>query len=188
MHQLRHRVSGIMVGVNTVILDNPFLNTRLEKGEGSDPIRIIVDTSAKIPLESNVLSGESKAHTIIATTSLAKKEKLKALESIGAEIIILPLTDNGVDMTCLMKELGKRKIDSVLLEGGSELNYSALEADIVDKVIAFIAPKIIGGREAKTPVGGIGRYLMKEAIMLSGIKIQNFGEDIKIEGYIKREG
>jgi diaminohydroxyphosphoribosylaminopyrimidine deaminase/5-amino-6-(5-phosphoribosylamino)uracil reductase len=187
VHKLRHRVSGIMVGANTILQDNPFLNTRLKEGNGSDPIRIIVDTGAKIPLESNVLNLESKAHTIIATTNLAKKEKLRELESKGAEIIILPQTDHGVDLKCLMKELGKRKIDSVLLEGGSELNYSALEADIIDKVIAFIAPKIIGGREAKTSVGGLGRNVMEDAIELSHIKTQSFGEDIMIEGYIKKE-
>ncbi|MDF2612323.1 MAG: riboflavin biosynthesis protein RibD [Clostridia bacterium] len=188
VHSLRNRVSGIMVGANTILQDDPFLNTRLKEGDTKDPVRIIVDTSAKIFLEANVLNMESNAHTIIAATEIAKKEKLKALESKGAEIIITPLTDNGVDLKYLMKELGKRKIDSVLLEGGSELNYSALEANIVDKVNAFIAPKIIGGREAKTSVGGLGRTLMKDAIILNDIKVQSFGEDIMIEGYIKESG
>lgn len=188
VHKLRHRVSAIMVGIGTVIQDNPFLNTRLEEGESSDPIRIIVDTSAKIPLETNVLNIKSAARTIIATTEMAKKEKIKELESKGAEVIITPLKDNKVDLNYLMKALGERKIDSVFLEGGSELNYSALEAGIIDKVNAFIAPKLIGGKNAKTPVGGLGKDLMKDAVILKAIDIHRFEDDIMIEGYIREEG
>jgi diaminohydroxyphosphoribosylaminopyrimidine deaminase/5-amino-6-(5-phosphoribosylamino)uracil reductase len=87
-----------------------------------------------------------------------------------------------------MKALGEMEIDSVLLEGGSELNYSALEAELVDKVNIFIAPKLIGGSQAKTPVGGSGRQLMKEAVILKDIMTYSFGEDLMIEGYIDKEG
>ncbi|MCM8711644.1 bifunctional diaminohydroxyphosphoribosylaminopyrimidine deaminase/5-amino-6-(5-phosphoribosylamino)uracil reductase RibD [Clostridium sp. SYSU_GA19001] len=187
VHRLRHRVSSIMVGVGTVLQDNPYLNTRLEEGNGSDPIRVIVDTYAKIPLEANVLNIQSNSRTIIASTELADKKKLKNLEEKGAEIIITPLKDDKVDLRYLMKALGERKIDSVLLEGGSELNYSAIDAGIVDKVNVFIAPKIICGREAKTPVGGIGRTLMKEAALLKDVEVYKFGDDIMIEGYLKGE-
>jgi len=188
VHVLRHRVSAIMVGIGTVIQDNPFLNTRLEEGKGRDPIRVIVDTNARIPLEVNVITINSNARTILATTKLASKEKLGELEDKGVEIIITPLCNNQVDLKYLMKVLGERGIDSVLLEGGSELNYSALEAGIVDKVNAFIAPKLIGGRAAKTPVGGLGRPLMKDAVMLKRIEIYKFGDDIMIEGYLREEG
>lgn len=187
VHQLRHRMAAIMVGVNTVIKDNPHLNTRLKNGEGSDPIRIIIDSSARIPLEANVLNHSSKAHTIIAATERADKEKLKQLEQKGAEIILTPFQDKRVDLKYLMQELGARKIDSVLLEGGSELNYSALEAGIVDKVNVFIAPKFIGGSEAKTPVGGDGKMVMQDAVMLSHTKVRQFGEDVMIEGDIIKE-
>lgn len=184
VHNLRHRVSAIMVGIGTIIRDNPLLNTRLQSGSGSDPIRVVVDTKARIPLEANVLNMKSNAKTIIATTELAQKEKIKELEYMGAEIITTPLKDNRVDLEYLMKALGERKIDSVLLEGGSELNYSAMEAGIIDKVNAFIAPKFIGGREAKTPIGGLGRPMMKDAVMLKDIEIYKFDEDILVEGYI----
>lgn len=187
VHLLRHRVSAIMVGIGTVLQDNPYLNTRLEEGLGSDPIRIIVDTHARIPLEANVLDNKSSSRTIIATTELASKEKLRKLEDKGAEIIITPLRNNQVDLNYLINALGERGIDSILLEGGSELNYSAIEAGIVDKVNIFIAPKFIGGREAKTPVGGLGKELMKDAVLLSGIQIHKFGEDIMIEGYLREE-
>lgn len=186
VHNLRHRVSAIMVGIGTIIRDNPLLNTRLQSGSGSDPIRVIVDTKARIPLEANVLNMKSNAKTIIATTELAQEEKIKELENMGAEIIITPLRDNRVDLRYLMKALGERKIDSVLLEGGSELNYSAMESGIIDKVNAFIAPKFIGGKEAKTPIGGVGRPLMKDAVLLKDVQIYRFGEDIMVEGYINR--
>lgn len=188
VHNIRHRVSAIMVGIGTILQDDPFLNTRLQSGNGSDPIRVVVDTRARIPLKANVLNMKSNAGTIIVTTELAQKEKIKELEYMGAEIITTPLKDNRVDLGYLMKVLGERKIDSVLLEGGSELNYSAMEAGIIDKVNAFIAPKFIGGREAKTPIGGIGISMMKDAVMLKAIEIHRVGEDIMVEGYIGREG
>lgn len=187
VHQLRHRLSGIMVGIGTILADDPLLTTRLETGNGSDPTRIIVDSTARIPLEAKVLHMESKAKTIIATTELADKDKIKALESMGIEIIITPLKSNRVDLTYLMKALGERGIDSVLLEGGSELNYSAIEEGIVDKVNAFIAPKIIGGRGAKTPIGGAGKAVMREAISIENLEVQRFGDDVMLEGYIKKD-
>ncbi|KRQ87555.1 Riboflavin biosynthesis protein RibD [Caloramator mitchellensis] len=188
VHNLRQRVAAIMVGVGTIIKDDPMLTTRLEKGNNSDPIRIIVDTRGRTPLDSKVLNIKSNARTIIATTELAEKERLKEYEKKGAEIIITPLKDNKVDLKFLMQELGKRKIDSVLLEGGSELNYSAIEERIVDKVNIFIAPKFIGGNEAKTPIGGIGIPLMKDALLLKNLGLHRFGDDIMIEGYLGQEG
>jgi diaminohydroxyphosphoribosylaminopyrimidine deaminase/5-amino-6-(5-phosphoribosylamino)uracil reductase len=187
VHTLRHRFSAIMVGIGTVLQDNPYLNTRLPDCKCSDPIRIIVDTNAKIPLEANVLNGNSSAGTILATTELASKEKLTLLERKGISIITAPLNNNQVDLNFLIKTLGERKIDSVLLEGGSELNFSAINAGIVDKISAFIAPKLIGGNEAKTPVGGKGIALMKDAIHLYGIKTLRFGDDIMIEASIRKE-
>lgn len=187
VHELRHRVAGIMVGIGTVLTDDPSLTARLEDGKGSDPIRIVVDSSARISLEARVLNLQSDKRTIMAVTEKADKAKLKALEEKGAEIIITPSKGGKVDLSLLMKELGERKIDSVLLEGGSELNYAALEEGIVDKVNAFIAPKIIGGNTAKTPVGGQGKAYMNEAINLKAIDIQRFGDDIMIEGYIEKE-
>lgn len=184
VHQLRNRYSAIMVGIGTVIEDNPSLTTRLGDIQGRDPVRIIVDTKARIPLEAKVLNLTSNARTIVATTELASNEKIRKLEDMGVEVIITPLKNHQVDLKFLMKKLGEEKIDSVLIEGGSELNYSALEGGIVDKVNVFIAPKIIGGREAKTPVGGIGLEFMKDAIKLKELKIHRFEEDIMIEGYI----
>ena len=187
VHELRHRVAGIMVGIGTVLADDPSLTTRFEDGIGNDPIRIIVDSSAKISMEAKVLNLESSAKTIIAVTEKADNIKLKLLEEKGAVIIVIPSKNGRVDLKLLMKELGERNIDSILLEGGSELNYSSLEEGIIDKVYSFIAPKIIGGNTAKTPVGGYGKAFMEEAFELEDINIHRFGEDIMVEAYVKKE-
>lgn len=188
VHQIRHRVSGIMVGIGTILADDPMLNTRLKKGEGLDPHRIIVDSNARLPLEAKILNMKSNANTIVAVSEKADKEKIKLLKNKGAEIIITPLNNGRVDLKILMKKLGERKIDSILLEGGGTLNYSALEEGIIDKVFSFIAPKLIGGSEAKTPIEGKGKAYIKEAILLQDIAIQSFDSDIMIEGYLRKEG
>ena len=187
VHQLRHQTSAIMVGIGTVLADDPRLNTRLTGIKGLDPIRIIVDTTGMIPLSAKVLNISSNARTIIATTDKIDSNKAKAIEEKGGEVIIVSLRDERVDLEDLMIKLGKIKIDSVLLEGGSTLNYSALEQGIVDKVIAFIAPKIVGGECAKTPVGGKGWAKIEDAFTLKDITLSRFEEDIMVEGYLRKE-
>lgn len=184
VHEIRHRVSAIMVGINTVLTDDPSLTTRLEEKQGVNPVRIIVDSTCRIPLESKVLNLTSKAHTIIATTDKADKQKINQLKEKGTRIVTTHSKNGKVDLNNLMEQLGEMNIDSILLEGGGTLNYSALEAGIVDKVISFIAPKIIGGT-GQTPVSGQGKDYIKDAIQLKNIEIQKFGEDIMIEGTIK---
>lgn len=186
VHEIRHRVSGIMVGIGTVLADDPELTTRLNNRVGVDPIRIIVDSTAKIPLNAKVLNLDSKAKTIVATTEKANKQILKDIRNKGADVIITPLKNNRVDLSYLMQQLGLREIDSVLIEGGGALNFSALEEGIVDKVISFIAPKIIGGAASKTPVAGDGISLMENAMQLENIQISRFQEDIMIEAYLRK--
>ena len=188
VHRIRHRVSGIMVGIGTLLADDPSLTTRLSEGNGADADRIIVDSKGRTPLDSRVMTQllASKGKTIVAVTSEAPKENLKRLEAMGAEIIITPEVEHRVDLNYLMIKLGERGMDSVLLEGGSELNYSALEAGVVDKVNIFIAPKIIGGRLGITPVNGTGKALMKDAWELDRVELLKFGQDIMIEGYIRK--
>ncbi|MFP4698370.1 MAG: bifunctional diaminohydroxyphosphoribosylaminopyrimidine deaminase/5-amino-6-(5-phosphoribosylamino)uracil reductase RibD [Eubacteriales bacterium] len=188
VHKLRHKVSSIMVGVGTVLADNPKLTTRLNNKKTLDPVRIIVDTKGRTPIDSNVLNVQSKAKTIIATTEKVSKEKIKAFQDKGADMLITPLKDNKVDLRFLMQKLGEKGIDSVLIEGGATLNYSCIKEGVIDKVLAFIAPKIIGGEEAKTPIGGKGIECIDDAITLKGLNINKFKEDIMIEGYIQKGG
>ncbi|GAA0729107.1 bifunctional diaminohydroxyphosphoribosylaminopyrimidine deaminase/5-amino-6-(5-phosphoribosylamino)uracil reductase RibD [Clostridium malenominatum] len=183
VHQIRNKISSIMVGIETVIKDNPSLTTRIKDKKGRNPIRIIIDSKGRIPLDAKLLYEEGS--TIIVTTQKASDEKLIKLKELGVEIIKTPLRNERVDLNYLMKELGERKIDSILLEGGGTLSYSALKEGIVDKVMTFIAPKIIGGRDSKTPVEGDGIEFMKDAINLKNIEVQRFDEDILIQGYLK---
>ena len=185
VHNLRNRLSGIMVGIGTVLKDDPSLTCR--RGEFSrQPIRIIVDSSLKIPLDAKVLTDERPEETIIATTEKLDNQKAENIKSLGAKILYVPSKDGRVDLIKLMELLGKEQIDSILLEGGGELNYSALKAGIVDKVMTFIAPKVLGGKDAPTPVEGEGAMDMSQQIELENIKIQMFGDDVMIEGEVKK--
>ncbi|ACL76353.1 bifunctional diaminohydroxyphosphoribosylaminopyrimidine deaminase/5-amino-6-(5-phosphoribosylamino)uracil reductase RibD [Ruminiclostridium cellulolyticum] len=184
VHAIRNRVSSIMVGVNTVINDNPSLTARPISGKGIDPVRIVVDSSGRIPIESRVIQSDSEAGLILATTEKIHKDKETQLLSRGVRIIKTAPKNGKVNLRELMEELYKLEIDSVLLEGGGTLNFSALEAGIVNKVMTFISPKIIGGSSAVTPVGGKGIEKMKDAIALSDIRVERFDRDVLIEGYV----
>ncbi|WP_129599117.1 bifunctional diaminohydroxyphosphoribosylaminopyrimidine deaminase/5-amino-6-(5-phosphoribosylamino)uracil reductase RibD [Anaerophilus nitritogenes] len=188
VHLLRHKVSGIMVGIGTVLADDPLLTTRLVNLEGKNPIRIIVDSKGRIPLDSNILKTSKNIKTIIATTDAVPTEKIKSIQDTGAQVLITPSKDRQVDLSYLMKILGEKGIDSILLEGGGTLNFSALQEGIIDQVISFIAPKIIGGKNALTPVEGQGFSFMKDALSLHHIEIQHFHEDIMLKAYISKEG
>lgn len=185
VHHLRHKHMGIMVGVETVIKDNPTLSCRIESKQVSNPIRIITDSKLRIPENSTVLN-INKARTIIATTNKANKNKVQRLKSYGVEITITKEKNGQVDLPELMKELGMKGIDSILMEGGGTLNFSALEAGIVDKVVSFLAPKIIGGQEAKTPIEGNGVNLVNQAIVLENLSYKLVENDLMITGYIKK--
>lgn len=184
VHKLRNKYSAIMVGVNTVIKDNPSLTCRLVNGR--NPVRVIVDSSLRIPLESKVLDINNNSRCIIATSQKASREKITELKDKGIEILILPLKDEKVDIKELIEALGKLKIDSILLEGGGTLNFSFLEEGLVDKVQFYIAPKLIGGKDAKTPIEGIGIKRLSEHFEIDDMQINKLGEDLLIEGYLRR--
>ncbi len=185
VHELRQKYSAVMVGINTILYDNPLLNTRRIQKKSKDPLKIIVDSSGKIPLEVNVLKMNPQL-VIIATTDKIEMTKKKDLERLGAQVLICPGKDGKVDLGYLMVSLGKMGIDSVMLEGGSTMAFSALMNGIVDKVISFIAPKIIGGAGAPSPVGGTGLLRMDDAIGVKEWKYRKIGSDILIEGYIRQ--
>ncbi|WP_434640223.1 bifunctional diaminohydroxyphosphoribosylaminopyrimidine deaminase/5-amino-6-(5-phosphoribosylamino)uracil reductase RibD [Thermoanaerobacterium thermosaccharolyticum] len=183
VHKMRGYVMAIMVGVNTVIKDNPYLTTRIDGLK--NPLRVIVDSRGRIPLDANVVIDKS-ARTIVATTDMMPDEKVKALKDSGVDVIVFDKLNNEVDLKKLMDMLGERGIDSVIIEGGGTLNYSALKEGIVDKVMFYIAPKIIGGSNSLTPVEGKGIDLIKDAIMIEKLDVKRFDDDILIEGYIKK--
>ncbi len=184
VHRSRHRYAGIMVGVGTVIADDPMLDCRIPKG--SNPLRIICDTTLRTPLTSRIAVTAGEMPTCIAT-SCQEKEKLAAYEEKGFEILQLPKKEGHVDLAALMKLLGEKGIDSILLEGGSSLNYSALQAGIVNKVQSYIAPKLFGGETAKTPIGGRGVAFPKDAFFLEKGHITLLEPDILIEWEVKKD-
>ncbi len=185
VHAIRDRAAAIMVGIHTVITDDPSLTTRVDSGTGKDPVKIIVDAKGGIPLDSKVVRAACQSRVIVATTSSINENKENELKNRGVEIIKADGSDNKVDLGKLMDFLYSNEIDSVLLEGGGGLNASALEYRIVDKVMSFIAPKIIGGKDARTPVEGLGIPLMADAVKLGNITVERYDEDVLIEGYIK---
>lgn len=187
VHELRNQYSGIMVGINTVIKDDPLLNVRDINGNTKNPIRIIVDSKARTPLKAKIINSPEIAPTIIAVTDQAPDEKLSQLKEKKVQVIVCSEQNNRVDLRFLMQELAKQNIDSILLEGGGTLNFEAIQQGIVDKVIVFIAPKIIGGVEAITPVEGRGISRLTNAVELENLKTIQSGQDIMIEGYLKRK-
>lgn len=180
-HITRKRVSAIMVGVNTLIADDPMLNCRCENPK--NPIRIICDSNLRTPMDSSIVKTADQIETYIATVS-NNDEKIKRLKDRGVKII--KTSGIRVNLKELMAVLGGNGIDSILLEGGSELNASMLKENLVNKLEVYIAPKIIGGNNAKTIVGGEGISLMCNAYMFKNPKITRFCDDIKIE-YDKEE-
>jgi diaminohydroxyphosphoribosylaminopyrimidine deaminase/5-amino-6-(5-phosphoribosylamino)uracil reductase len=179
VHRLRNLVDGILVGSRTVMLDDPSLTTRLDEGETRDPVRIILDAGEYLDSGRRVFNSESTSPTWIAVT--------EERDYPGAdEIIDVPKGRGGVDMAVLMQELGARGIMSLVIEGGGTTLASAFEAGIVDKVMFFVAPKIIGGRDAVTPVEGNGCDTLDEAVLLERMTAQPVGDDLLIEAYVKK--
>ena len=177
--------AGIQVGINTILVDDPSLTTRLDNVKTKDPVRIVIDSKGLIPVDSRVINVESSAGLVLATTSAIGHEKERLLMDKGVKILKLDGLGGHVDLVKLMGELYKLEIDSVLLEGGGGLNAASLKSGIVDKVMTFIAPKIIGGKDAKTPVEGVGIELMQDAIKLRDLSITRFDDDFLIEGYVE---
>lgn len=180
VQQMRSEYMGIVTGIGTVLADDPMLNCRLE-GKHRQPVRIIVDSQARIPLGSRLVRTAGDYPTIIACTGNVEKKKIEVLKSAGVRILFCAEQDGRVDVADLLRLLGEEKIDSVLLEGGGELNYSFVQQGLVDEVYAFIAPKMIGGREAKTPVEGQGFGQMKEVMEWKKTEIEKVGEDVLLK-------
>jgi len=174
----RNALKGIMVGVQTVINDNPSLTCRIEGG--TNPVRIICDSNLRIPENCNIVKTASEIPTIIATVSDDNK-RVGFLEQRGIDVIKTHKKDGRVDLKDLMIKLGERKIDGILLEGGGTLNMSALEAGIVNHIQAYIAPKIFGGSGIYNPVKGIGVKSPDEAFICRNVKVSNIGIDILVE-------
>ena len=179
VHRIRSGVDGILVGINTVIRDDPELRVRYGKHD-SNPLKVIVDSRCRISLNARVLDNPS--NVIIAASRLCRRSK--KLKESGVRVLTIKRKDGRVDLLKLVRKLGQMNITSLLIEGGGEVIASAISSGIVDKMLFFIAPSIIGGRCAPTPVEGKGIEKISEAIKVRRMKVRRFGEDILIEGYL----
>lgn len=181
VQQQRHRYRGIMVGVGTVLTDNPRLTCRLPGGRS--PARIICDTHLRTPLDANVVTTAQETPTILATCC-TDPERQRPYEAAGCQVLCVEEQDGHVNLPQLMERLGEMQLDSILLEGGGTLNWAALESGIVQKVQAYVAPKLLGGRTAKTPVEGTGVPTPDQAFLLRNSRITQLGEDFLIESEV----
>ncbi len=181
VHRDRHRYRGILAGVGTVLSDDPLLTCRMEGGR--NPVRIICDTHLRTPLESRVVRTAGEAETILATCE-TDGEKIAPYTAAGCQVWTLPEREGHVDLAALMDRLGTAEIDGVLLEGGGALNWAMLEAGLVQRVQAYIAPKLFGGGAAKSPVEGAGVELPAQAAHLRSPTVTRLGEDFLLEGEV----
>lgn len=183
VHQLRNEVDAVLTGIGTVVKDDPLLTTRLDTPGVRDPLRVIVDSRARLPLSAQLLKTSSRP-PLVAVGPDAPQNRCDVLKKAGAEVVVIPRGDGGLSLPDLMAILGRREVTSVMIEGGGRLSTSALQAGIVDKVILMIAPMLIGGTTAPTLLQGEGVEKLSEAFRLQEVKVEPLGDDLVVEGYL----
>jgi diaminohydroxyphosphoribosylaminopyrimidine deaminase/5-amino-6-(5-phosphoribosylamino)uracil reductase len=183
-HRLRHRVDAIVVGVGTVLADNPQLTTRRPRGQGKDPIRVVLDSRLRLPLTSRLLNLDSPAPTWVATTGQARLDTIKTMEERGAQVLVLPADAGRVSLPALLKELGARQVQSLLVEGGAETLGAFFDQRLVNQFYFFYAPKILGGQKAPGMVGGQGIVHLREAHIAKNLTVRRVGGDLLVSGYL----
>ncbi|HEX2326619.1 MAG TPA: bifunctional diaminohydroxyphosphoribosylaminopyrimidine deaminase/5-amino-6-(5-phosphoribosylamino)uracil reductase RibD [Chloroflexota bacterium] len=185
-HRLRDRADAILVGVGTVLADDPQLTTRLPVPDPQHPWRLVLDSTGRTPLTARLLGGELPGRTAICTTEQSPPAWRAAVEERGAEVLVLPQREGKVDLEALLDELGRRRVTSLLVEGGARVHGAFFDAGLVDRVVAFVAPLLIGGREAPGPVGGQGPARLSEARPLLQREVRQVGVDTLIAGNLRR--
>jgi len=179
VHQLRHETGSILVGVQTVIEDNPSLTTRLEGGR--NPVRIVLDSKLRIPIEAKVVT-DKEAPTWIFTTSNHDGEKRKQLEEKGVKVFVTS-GEKHVNLSEMLEIVGEHSVSSLLIEGGGQVNASFIEQKLINKLELYIAPKIAGGKEAPTFVEGKGIEKMSDALEFTNVTVIQLGKDYKFSAY-----
>lgn len=183
-HRWRNWCDAICVGAGTACTDDPQLTCRLERGR--NPLRVVVDTSLKLPPTARVINPASTAGCLVACGPQALARRRARLEKEGAEVLLLPAAPGGVDLAALLAELHHRGVISLLLEGGASLAWGFLAAGLVDEVMYFLAPKLIGGASAPGMIGGAGFAQMAQALPLGPLSVKKFGEDLCLRAVVRR--
>lgn len=184
-HRLRHEHDVVVVGVNTVLRDDPMLTVRHQR-TGRNPHRIVLDSEARTPGDANVIreTGQAEGETIIVVSKRAPDSRTEALSRSGAKVVVAPTTQEGISLPWLMRFVGRKEWTSVLIEGGSELAASAVTSGIVDRVIFYVAPKLVGGRDAVPTIGGKGVSQIAKARAVRDWSVRRCGGDLIVEGYL----
>ncbi len=189
-HLLREQADAIIVGIGTVLRDDPSLTTRIDEvPDPHDPHRVVLDSHLRIPLDAKVLNVESSSTTYVATTIAASTQKMKEIKKKKGELLIIDSDPDGkVNIVLLMEELTKMGMTNILIEGGARVNAEALRAGVVDKVMFFIAPKLLGGDDARGSIGGKSPETLAGSVPLRDVRFNKVGEDILVEGYVAKSG
>jgi diaminohydroxyphosphoribosylaminopyrimidine deaminase / 5-amino-6-(5-phosphoribosylamino)uracil reductase len=185
-HRQRSESDAIVVGVTTVLRDDPALTVRLPTPWPREPYRVVLDTRARTPASAQVIAGATPSRAIVAVGEGAPADRVAALEAAGATVLRCPTRDGRVALDAVLSALFAREVRAVLLEGGGEVHAAFLEAGVVDRVTLFVAPLLLGGREAPSVVGGAGREL-KSAVRIGPMTARLVGSDLLIEADIARE-
>jgi diaminohydroxyphosphoribosylaminopyrimidine deaminase/5-amino-6-(5-phosphoribosylamino)uracil reductase len=186
VHQLRGSVDAVLIGIGTVLADDPSLTARtgprFEQFTSRQPLRIIVDSRLRTPFTAQVLAQQDKAKTILATTAAAPAARRSILQKKGIEILTLPVFQDRVSLRALLTQLGRRGIMSLLVEGGGEVNAAMLKAKVVNHVRLYMAPLLLGGQNAKGVIAGASPARLADAIKLRHVVTRSVGQDIVVEG------
>ena len=184
-HRLRHRLAAIMVGIGTVLADNPMLTARCEF-PANQPLRVVVDSKLRIPEDSKLVQTAHEVPVLVATAVAQEGDRANDLRAQGVEVVSIPRADGEVDLTALIHLLGTRGIDSVLVEGGATLHEAMFRSGLVDRTIVYLAPKVCGGAQAISPVAGVGIERMADALELGHPMVEHIGDDLKIT-YLRKD-
>jgi diaminohydroxyphosphoribosylaminopyrimidine deaminase/5-amino-6-(5-phosphoribosylamino)uracil reductase len=187
VHKVRSQVDAIMVGIGTVFMDDPRLSARIwqdpkKNARIRQPLRVVVDSRLRVPLSRNILKWPIEQPTIIATTRLAAESKIQRLKDLGVTVLVLPQMRGRVSLAACLNRLGKMGVTSVLLEGGSELNATALQLRVVNKIMLYMAPALLGGQDAISLVGGTSPQKLTKLVPVKNMKIMPLGKDFLLMG------
>ncbi len=184
-HRLRREADAVVVGVGTVLRDDPRLDVRLDPPWPREPYRVVLDSQARTPTTARLISAGTPARALVAVGEAAAPDRVRALEQAGATVVRCRTRDGRVDPAAVLAELARREVRAVLVEGGAEIHAAFLDAGVVDRVVVFVAPRLLGGRSATPLVGGPGRAL-KDAVPLGALSVRPVGDDLVIEADVLR--